>query len=446
MACQAAPDPADWTCDDDARMDAICDCGCGIPDTNCGGPSCTEPGCVAAACEQRNGCAANVITASNDTCGNAPNLLGWTCPRGNYGTGDGCDCGCGQPDPDCAGNGCKSGRCFDDACFTCHDEEGKPYPCAAAEAGWDDDAQDTAGPQPSLCSGSRFGADDGCDCGCGGSDPDCGDEGCSELGCNDDDACDRTTDLNGRPIGFAPDDARLAWLNNNCDLASYGTGDGCDCGCGEPDPDCEANESCTTAACTDGDACEICNNGAGGYVECDTWTCDTGFMDADCDCGCGAIDPRCRQQRRVSCTEPGCEETTCQQCTDDMGDRAECGGEWEDDATEEDGAACDPKSYDLDGLCDCGCGFADPDCAEDTGCTGNACHAPGCEVCHDFSAQVACLVWTCPADSYGTGDGCNCGCGAPDPDCDGQGCADPGCNKEMCETCHDPFGRAVGCP
>jgi hypothetical protein len=169
-------------------------------------------------------------------------------------------------------------------------------------------------------------------------------------------------------------------------------------------------------------------------------------MDTDCDCGCGAIDPTCRDERRVSCTAPGCEETTCEQCSDDNGDRAECGGEWENDATEDDGATCDPKSYDIDGLCDCGCGYADPDCADDEGCVGNACHADGCEVCHDFSAQIACLDWTCLPENYGTDDGCNCGCGAPDPDCEGNGCAAPGCSAEVCDTCHDPFGRAVGCP
>jgi hypothetical protein len=383
-----------------------------------------------------------VITAQFDTCGATPNLTGWTCPSGNYGTGDGCDCGCGQPDPDCAGDGCKQGRCFDDACQTCHDAYGKVYPCSAAEAGWDDDTMSGGGIEPSLCIGARFAADDGCDCGCGGIDPDCGDQGCAEWGCRDD-ACDRTTDANGQVIGFAPMDARNAWLANDCDLANYGTGDGCDCGCGEPDPDCEANESCTTAGCTDGPDCEVCHDGID-FVACDTWTCDASLLDdVECDCGCGAIDPTCRDGERLSCTEPGCEVTTCTQCSDDEGNREACGGAWENDI---EGADCSARAYGLDGVCDCGCGVADPDCAEDQGCTELGCSASGCQACYDEYGPAACLTWTCPEDSYGTGDGCNCGCGAPDPDCDGQGCAAPGCTAAMCETCHDPYGRAVGCP
>jgi hypothetical protein len=363
----------------------------------------------------------------------------WKCAWDSYGSGDGCDCGCGAIDPDCGGLGCTSARCFDSSCYACHDEQGRPYSCDAAQAGWDNDTLETSGPQPSLCLSTHFDSDDGCDCGCGGPDPDCGGDGCSEWGCGDA-ACDRCTDASGNPGGCAPS----AWLAAQCDPRNYGTGDGCDCGCGTPDPDCAANQGCTTAGCTDGAACEVCNNGAGGFVECDGWTCENGeaFGGTACDCGCGVIDPTCRRLSRASCTGTGCEVTTCQFCNAAGGERSACGGEWEAA-----NSTCDVNLYGRDGLCDCGCAVDDPDCAGD-GCTDANCNAPACDVCRGVNTVIACREWTCDADRYDADDGCDCGCGAPDPDCGTGGCVEPGCRvlNDSCDACYDPFGRSVGCP
>jgi hypothetical protein len=297
--CTPAPDPDDWSCDPSELGDAQCDCGCGIPDPACMGRGCAEPGCRKLACDTRHGCAPGTLTDGADNCSsvNPSTLTGgnWKCAWDHYGSGDGCHCGCGAKDPDCEGLGCSAARCFDGACTVCNDELGRPYPCAAAEAGWDHDLQDgVGGNQYAQCNGLRFNAGDGCDCGCGGIDPDCGDgEGCDEEGCTDD-ACDRCTDGTSAPFGptgCAPE----TWVvTNQCNPDNYGTGDGCDCGCGVPDPDCGAG-GCTGAGCQDA-ACDVCNDGAGFYVQCPGWVCTSpeAMTTSSCDCGCGVIDPACR--------------------------------------------------------------------------------------------------------------------------------------------------------
>ena len=116
-----------------------------------------------------------------------------------------------------------------------------------------------------------------------------------------------------------------------------------------------------------------------------------------------------------------------------------CGGDWSS-------ATCRFKFYGIDGLCDCGAGAPDPDCGKNQGCSEPGCLAEGCEVCHANNLLAVCFEWTCDPKSFGKDDGCDCGCGAPDPDCEaGQGCVEPGCKAE-CDTCHDPYGRAVACP
>jgi hypothetical protein len=445
MSCLPEPDASDWTCDVGAMSDGLCDCGCGIPDPACGIASCTSIGCRAADCEVRNGCS-DLVTPDEPaaTCSTNPSLAAWTCAFEAYGGSDGCDCGCGMIDPDCGGEGCKAGRCFDDACTTCHDEAGRPYACAAAEGGWDDDTTDgSPSLDPSHCNALRFDAGDGCDCGCGGIDPDCDDEGCSPWGCPDD-ACDRCTDGNGNVTGCADAEDATVWVDDNsCDLDNYGTDDGCDCGCGTPDPDCDGDGSSNDEFTDD---CDVCHDGIGGFAACPDWDedhcSDTLIANGTCDCGCGVVDPDCRVLQRESCTEPGCELTTCQFCNEDQ-TRSACGGEWQSDLFE---SACAVSTFDRDGLCDCGCGVADPDCGDDEGCTEKGCSAPGCEVCHDGYLLTQCLLWFCDEDRFGD-DECDCGCGAPDPDCeDGGGCTQVGCVDDACDVCHDPFGRPTPCP
>jgi hypothetical protein len=445
--CAADPDPNAWTCMPSQMSDGLCDCGCGIPDPDCQGKGCSGAGCRTSACDVRTGCTTAMITAGDDCSSVNPKPLTngtWTCPWDRYGSGDGCDCGCGVPDPDCATGGCSAARCFDAACSRCSDELGRPYACAAAQAGWDDDivgGPDTS--EPSQCNATHFGTNDGCDCGCGGHDPDCGDNlGCDAAGCSDN-ACNRCTDpVTLKPVGCAP----ATWVDDQhkCRAESYGTGDGCDCGCGVPDPDCNGN-GCTTPGCTDS-ACEVCNDATQSppYVKCPGWTCSdpSAFTNAECDCGCGVVDPYCRQSNLYSCTAAGCETAACDHCNDSGGVRTPCGGQWQSGS----GNKCNLKLYGIDGLCDCGCGATDPDCGADQSCTDQGCNAAGCDVCHDGSLISLCDQWTCNEASFGKGDGCDCGCGALDPDCSGAGCKAPGCKDAACTLCHDTFGRVVPCP
>ena len=433
--CTPEPDASDWTCDPLQMADGLCDCGCGIPDPACDASGCVDAACRRGVCDRRHGCT-GVTNPSDDDCSDVnPNILTggtWKCPWDSYGAGDGCDCGCGGPDPDCGLGACTTAGCWTATCDACHDAQGRPMKCDAAEAGW-------------TCNATRYDADDGCDCGCGANDPDCGSAGCSTAGCTQA-ACDRCTDMStGDPTGCAP----TTWTDgtHNCDPRNFGTGDGCDCGCGVKDPDCGTGEGCLTPGCS-ATGCDACNDGTGQFTTCGGWTCgttsDPEWAQAECDCGCGVVDPYCRIVGRVSCTADGCETPVCEYCNEGS-TRSICGGTWESD-NGPDGSACDTEFYALDGLCDCGCGAKDPDCGKGKGCTDKGCHAPGCEVCHAGSQTVPCLTWRCEASANGSGDGCDCGCGAPDPDCGNGGCVEPGCGETACDVCHDPDGRAVECP
>lgn len=438
--CLPPPSPSDWRCNPAEFVDDSCDCGCGIPDTACQARGCATPFCRKAVCDRRHdGTTGPTLPVNPTELTNGQ----WKCPWDRYGAEDGCDCGCGALDPDCDPAGCDTAGCWLPQCGRCHDAAGRPVPCDVAEAGW-------------TCSPERYGSGDGCDCGCSPSigtvDPDCAGDGCAEQGCIDS-ACDRCTDFNtGEPTGCAPS----TWSDgaHNCDPDNYGTGDGCDCGCGVSDPDC-GGAGCTATACT-ATGCDVCNDGNGFFVECADFACSdfaTFIGTAECDCGCGVPDPACRTYDRASCTKAGCERQTCQYCNDGS-TREACPGAWENDNANA-GSACATEYYGLDGLCDCGCGAPDLDCAAGEGCTERGCVADGCEVCHNGSLNGVCYAWTCAASARGTGDGCDCGCGAPDPDCGGWpipgGCLEPGCSvpptdATQCDTCHDPYGREVACP
>jgi hypothetical protein len=447
MPCAPEPqyDPNDWTCDSLLMNDGVCDCGCGIPDPTCHGEGCTTPGCRTNACDVRHGCDAsgpNPITSAEDTCaGSLPSQ--WKCPWSAYGSGDGCDCGCGLIDPDCGGMGCTDALCSDAACDSCNDKFGRPYSCEATAAGWSMGSVDGE-----YCSAVHYGTADGCDCGCGVPDPDCGDEGCVGTGCYDAQCVRCTADPGGKETGcIPPGDPAVQWDANGCKAENYGTGDGCDCGCGAPDPDCDGGGSLDDSFTAD---CDVCHgSGAGsvnGYMQCPGWTCtdDAAWTNAECDCGCGVVDPFCRADGRVSCTEPGCESPVCDHCNDASGTRTECGGTW----TTAVPSTCNKSFYGLDGLCDCGCGSIDPDCPTNKGCSDVGCVAESCDICHATvgGGMRACTPWTCDASHYAADDGCDCGCGLEDPDCAGDGCETPGCRNNSCETCHDPYGRVVPCP
>jgi hypothetical protein len=152
------------------------------------------------------------------------------------------------------------------------------------------------------------------------------------------------------------------------------------------------------------------------------------YADALCDCGCGAIDPACNG----GCAEPGCHAQGCDLCTGEDGQPIEC--RW----------TCAAERM-ADGVCDCGCGALDPDCA-DPGCEKPGCWAAGCKRCFDSSgAQSMCERSACPANFQGDGV-CDCGCREDDSDCiAARDCVEPGCSESGCGRCHDASGRRVQC-
>jgi hypothetical protein len=178
-------DPLFWGADDG------CDCGCGVPDPDCPSASalacdnCNESG----SCDEGGlGCPGDIDAEDNSQCG-APSGPTWSCNPAHYGTGNGCDCGCGVPDPDCAGTS-------QAACNTCN----RPGSCDSTGNGCPgviDPADNASCGVPGwTCQPSLYGADDGCDCGCGLLDPDC--QGTAAAGactfCNNPGSCDESGD------------------------------------------------------------------------------------------------------------------------------------------------------------------------------------------------------------------------------------------------------------
>ena len=77
-------------------------------------------------------------------------------------------------------------------------------------------------------------------------------------------------------------------------------------------------------------------------------------------------------------------------------------------------------SYYGDGVCNCECGYPDPDCTKQTydsfayGCLVNQfCNVNG----HCENKKYVPPDWTCSPQYYNASDGCDCGCGVIDPDC-----------------------------
>lgn len=172
-------------------------------------------------------------------------------------------------------------------------------------------------------------------------------------------------------------------------------------------------------------------------VETPKWSCRESFLSDGvvCDCGCSASDPDCHG---TGCAEPGCAAAGCQVCFDAIGAAIAC--------TAPAAWSCDVSAQG-DGVCDCGCGAPDSDCAGQ-GCTVNGCATQQCDRCHGAGgSEIACEVnrWVCEQSVNGSGDGCDCGCGSPDPDCAGSGCSEPGCDAVTCNRCHDVYGRVAPC-
>jgi hypothetical protein len=292
------------------------------------------------------------------------------------------------------------------------------------DAGTDSSVPDR--PDEFSCGAERWADGAHCDCGCVVADPDCaGREACSEADCEAA-GCDVRHDETG---------AALRPESYSCEAATFDALDGCDCGCGAIDPDC-IGDGCTEPGCKE-DACARCRDDEGNPLAC-LFACDEDLLgDGPCDCGCGSADPDCDE---LGCSDPGCFADACQHCYGADGELS-C-----------ERGAC-PVDFKLDGACDCGCRERDPDClASESFCLEPSCSAPGCARCFDASGDdLLCEDWTCDIESESPGmsspsDGCNCGCGAMDPDCAiGEGCAEPGCLADGCQTCRTEDGAPMSC-
>ena len=113
------------------------------------------------------------------------------------------------------------------------------------------------------------------------------------------------------------------------------------------------------------------------------------------------------------------------------------------------GWTCQPSAYG-DGVCDCGCGAPDVDCAQQDPAHCQVCNAYGscnladCPGRIDPGDVTTCLAppagWTCTPSTYGDGKVCECGCGVQDLDC-------PDSDVTSCDNCLAQGSCAQGlCP
>jgi hypothetical protein len=239
----------------------------------------------------------------------------------------------------------------------------------------------------------------------------------------------------------------MAWT---CPYFTYGDGH-CDCGCAIADKDCTSSDI---------RQCEVCG-GAGScspgacpgridpadVTKClpvpTTWTCDASrYGDGkSCDCGCGAVDLDCPDTNVGSCTDcaavGACGNGPCPSAISaEDNTRCEVPPHW----------WCSAQTYG-DGVCNCGCGVLDVDCADATRpscetCDETSCSPFACSVAADDNSQCPepPTMWLCSDRLWADGSRCDCGCGAIDPDCETPG-------LESCDDCDSP-GSCSGpaCP
>lgn len=174
------------------------------------------------------------------------------------------------------------------------------------------------------------------------------------------------------------------------------------------------------------------------------WRCSfASYNDGQCDCGCGVADVDCGDGNDIDdcekCDSPG----SCN------------GGECPGKLREDNPSLCSPPpiewvcpdySYMDFGVCDCGCGIVDPDCADASFESCDVCNLPGscannscANSAIDKADNSTCDIpegWTCTSVHYLDGV-CDCGCGVVDADCSSAavsaceqcyyGCADSAC-------------------
>jgi hypothetical protein len=364
------PPPAGWTCTPATYADGHqCECGCGIPDPDCADgtlASCDD--CLAQGSCASGLCPSSILADDNAHCGIPAR---WICPASSWGDGV-CDCGCGVLDPDCPDASAAS-------CQNCDQSSCSPFACTTIQPA--DNAHCTVPPFTWQCSPRLYGDGARCDCGCGAVDPDCASQGLE--------ACDRCDDPGACSVKACPgivDPASNAHCQVpptppgwTCGPGTYGDGNACDCGCGIPDVDCRTSDPSICVRCLE---CGGDGKCAGTIEPADTtqcapppagWTCSAAaYRNISCDCGCGIPDPMCQGIHVLYV----CENFPVEGCSGgkkahvDPSDNSRC------IVTIPAGWTCDRSFYD-DGLCDCGCGALDLDCAANDVSACDSCNGAG---------------------------------------------------------------------
>lgn len=288
-----------------------------------------------------------------------------------------------------------------------------------------------------FCALAAYG-DGTCDCGCGIRDSDCKKTDIDHCErCNASGSCAGTNAVCPGRID-AMDTTKCIQSPSTwyCSNSLYSDGKVCNCGCGAPDPDCKDDTLDSCDSCSDSGSCahDKCpssidpSDNSTCYVP-PEWTCgDFNYGDQFCDCGCGAPDPKCKDQ-----TDASCDFCTGLSCTGGY----DCAGridptnntvctvpppQWK----------CASRLYHDGSSCDCGCGAPDPDCGSLDATACDHCDADGscsgldCPGIIDPNNNAACMRpdhpptgWTCSEYMYGDGYSCDCGCGVIDADCHG---------------------------
>jgi hypothetical protein len=210
------------------------------------GALCTCMDACASGCPGAN---LGTVVSATGTCTHTDVPQLWACSLASYHGGDGCQCGCGAVDPDCpsaAASVCAGSCNVRGSCAsTCADiAPANNATCSDVPAAW-------------HCSPAFYGGNDGCDCGCGATDPDCLN---STLGacdfCTNPGSCAKacTDVLPQRNELCMPPTVPAGW---NCPPEKYDARDGCDCGCGVVDPDCADATAASCDTCVETGSCNF---------------------------------------------------------------------------------------------------------------------------------------------------------------------------------------------
>lgn len=215
--------------------------------------------------------------------------------------------------------------------------------------------------------------------------------------------------------------------------------DGCGGSCGK----CVDGHDCTHGICVEAAAC---------LPHCAGLLCGED--------GCGGVCGTCADPAKPVCTEGKCVAKCIPACVGKACGGDGCGGSCgtcgSGDACSTSGLCvpaswtCAAEKWDVNDQCDCGCGSADPDCANKNLATLGCSSA---EICvNGACAAKVPKAWTCLADVHGDGILCDCGCGVADPDCAVPGAYVIGCKagetcsqQSTCSACKaDCTGKVCG--